>query len=147
MRAHALQRSAGNRSVSALLAREPEPQADEKTKVTAGPGGLATLSEIGAIPLQSVSMPGSPLPGTGGGGNMRKPPVTTQLSFTSTTGDHSAKLFRALSDGTSMSVDVLMSAGPHLTITGAVISSYQVSGSGDAPAESWSLVYDKLTWA
>jgi hypothetical protein len=45
-----------------------------------------------------------------------------------------------------MTVDVLMSGGAHLTLTGAMVSSYQVSGGGDKPAEFWSLGFEAWTW-
>jgi Type VI secretion system effector, Hcp len=144
-RALALQRSAGNRSVSAVLARDPDapvpdaPVPEEgPTPMSTGGAGLVTLPDIGAIPVTSASL-GNPAeqPTHMGGGGSTGRSIPRDMRFTSSLGDHSVKLAKALSDGTSMSVDVAVSAF-QLKLTEAIVSSYSTSG-GDNPAESWSL--------
>ena len=146
-RARALQRSAGNRSVSALLARDPDDPQPLDSKTPDPPksttGGLATLEGIGSIPLISVTSgtPGGSFGFGGGGATGRSTPK--QLSCTSTVGEHSTKLNQAVVNGTSMTADVLIGPALHLTLTGAMVSSYTASGAGgDAPTESWSLVFE-----
>ena len=146
-RARALQRSAGNRSVSALLAREPDDAQPEDSRTSDPPksaaGGVATLDGIGAIPLLSVTIgaPGGSF-GFGGGGATGRS-VPNQLMCTSAVGDHSPKLNQAVATGASMAADVLIGTAFHLALAGAMVSSYSASGAGgDAPTESWSLVFE-----
>jgi type VI secretion system (T6SS) effector Hcp len=122
----ALQRSAGNRAVGALLARQPAEtatDADTQTRVV--------LPGIGTVPLLSFSW------------NVGYNGRSTELQLQSVQGDHSAKLARASIDGTAMDVEVIAPRGGvtmHIFLKGALVSSYSLS-SGDRPTESWTLNY------
>jgi type VI protein secretion system component Hcp len=144
----ALQRSAGNRSLSALLARDPDaPVPEEKaTPMSAGGTGVVTLGDVGAIPVSSATLGSPQEPSThmgGGGSTGRSNP--REMSFTSSVGEHSPKLMKALTDATAMPVDVAVAAF-HLTLTGAIVSTYSTSGGGDTPVESWSLGFTSIVF-
>jgi len=128
----ALQRSAGNQAVSAMLARAPETAAPADAKGTEGP--RATLSGIGTIPLQSVSVD----PNT-----QKREDRPREIVVTSRLGKHSALLSKAAADGAQMDVEIVMPSGRgalRLTLTGAVVSAYQVSGE----LESWTLDFSSI---
>ena len=135
----ALQRSAGNRSVSAILARDPDDPPPEQgpTPMSTGGAGLVTLPDIGAIPVTSAVFGGASQSTHMGGGGSTPRGDSREMHFTSSVGDHSVKLTNALSAGTSMSVDVSL-AGFQVKLVGAILSTYNVSG-GENPTESWSL--------
>src|SRR3954466_8270344 len=79
----ALQRSAGNQAVSALLARAPAPaQPKEKAESAGGSGARVTLPGIGTIAVESV---GLDAPGAGTGGASAHESVR-QIMFTSRQG-------------------------------------------------------------
>jgi hypothetical protein len=106
----ALQRSAGNQAVSALLARSPDtaaPTDDQGAKVS---GPRATLTGIGTIALLSVSLDPSrakgTTPGRGGSDNAPK-----DIVITSRLGPHSPKLSKAALDGKAMDVEIVMPGG------------------------------------
>ncbi len=146
-RVRALQRSAGNRSLSALLARDPDTPVPEEgpAQMSTGGTGVVTLGDIGAIPVGSATLggpQGQPTHMGGGGSAGRSNP--REMSFTSIVGDHSPKLFKALSDGTSMPGDVAV-GDFHVTLTGAIVSRYSTSG-GDTPAESWALNFASIVF-
>src|SRR5215218_11432549 len=123
----ALQRSAGNKAVSALLARSPDtakPKQDDKSAATEG--ARATLPGIGTIPLLSVSFGGgrAPTAGATGPGEARTP---QEIVFSSKAGEHSPMLFKAAHDGKPMDVDVIMPSGKstrRLKLSKAIVSSY-----------------------
>jgi Type VI secretion system effector, Hcp len=125
----ALQRTAGNRAVNALLARqavETTTDADTHTRVV--------LPGIGSVPLLSFSW------SVGYAGRSH------EMQFQSEEGDHSAKLMRASIDGTAMDVEVIAPRGGvtmHVFLKGALVSSYTLS-SGDRPTESWTLNYASI---
>ena len=50
----ALQRSAGNRSLSARLARDPDTSTTDDTTKAQSSGGVVTMPGIGAVPVTSV---------------------------------------------------------------------------------------------
>ena len=84
----ALQRSAGNRAVSAMLAREPAP-ADAKAPAAAA---TATLSGIGTIPLLSVNLDaGRGIQGPVGRGSDRDSQGPREIVVTSRQGKHASK--------------------------------------------------------
>jgi Type VI secretion system effector, Hcp len=133
----ALQRSAGNRAVSAMLARAPETAVPADAKDTAGP--TATLSGIGTIPLLSVGLdPAGGPPDREGEAKLPK-----DILLTSKLGKHSALLSKASADGTSMDVEIVMPRGGgalRIKLTGAVVSSYSASGE----TESWQLSFSSI---
>jgi hypothetical protein len=114
----ALQRSAGNQAVAAMLAREPETQQ----------AGHVTLTNIGKIPVHSFWR--SSAPGRG------DRDAATELCFVSKIGAHSTKLTQAMSSGTPVDGDIDVKA-LKVKITNAFVSHYQVAGEGD---ESWCLM-------
>jgi hypothetical protein len=138
----ALQRSAGNRSLSARLARDPDTsQTDDAPKTQSG-GGVVTMPGIGAVPVTSVRFGETPRPvGGSGGGSRGGGSALKEMSFTSSAGEHSAKLLKANAEGTAMAVEVDL-ATVHFKLGGAVVSSYSVSGSGETPTEMWSLGFE-----
>lgn len=143
----ALQRSAGNQAVSALLARAPDtavPTDDKGAAKASGPS--ATLPGIGTIPLLSVGLdPGRGIgPGGQGGKDREEPPK--EIVFTSRLGKHSAQLSKAMLDGKAMDVEIVMPSGKstvRLTLKGAIVSSYSTTG-GDQPIESWTLNFSAM---
>jgi Type VI secretion system effector, Hcp len=143
----ALQRSAGNRSLSALLARDPDATAPEEkaTPMSAGGTGVVTLGDVGAIPVSSATLgsPQEPSTHMGGGGGSTGRSNPREMSFTSSVGEHSPKLLKAVNDATAMPADVAVAAF-HLTLTGAIVSRYTTSGGGDTPVESWSLGFTSI---
>ena len=130
----ALQKSAGNRAVSSMLAREPDAtQLAETVDEKQASSTSVTLSGIGVIPLLSVNMGG----GGGGGGSFK----AQDISFSSTVGEHSSKLQQALTQGTAMEAEVVLVRGTQtirVKLKGAMVSSYSVGG-GEGQAETWSL--------
>ncbi len=125
----ALQRSAGNAAVSALLAREPvaeELKSAEKADTSAT--GTVTLTGIGAIPLLAFSM--------GGSGRSKG---ESSFEFTSKPGPHSDKLIRALTEGTVVDAEVVLTSGLKIKLLKASIASYSTSGSEGVPIEHWTL--------
>jgi hypothetical protein len=142
----ALQRSAGNRAVSALLARSPDAtKSKEDEKGAAAAGASAKLSGIGTIPLLSVSFDVNRTPGGRGGEGGAPPPQ--EIVFFSKIGEHSAKLTQAAIDGRPMEVEVILPGGGstvRLKLTGAIVSSYSKSGGDPGATESWTLNFQSL---
>jgi type VI protein secretion system component Hcp len=133
----ALQRSAGNRAVGAVLARAPDTK--EKPKAPAATGYAATLPGIGTIELQSLSF-GSDRTSPGGGGGGDRDQSPREMTFSSKVGEHSTKLQQALGDGRAMDVVVTMPGGVKLTLKGAIVSSYSAgAGGGGDTLETWTL--------
>jgi hypothetical protein len=139
--ARALQRSAGNRSLSALLARDPDPP---KQDSKSGSSGLAVVPEVGTIPLLSVSFGASRSVATGGsaGGGSGRPSIR-EISVVSRVGEHSPKLMQALTGGKPGTVEIV-TANLSLTLKGAMVSSYSAGSAGAEPTESWSLNFDSF---
>jgi hypothetical protein len=114
----ALQRSAGNQAVAAMLAREPDTAA----------AGHVTLTTIGKIPIRSFSRNSAP-----GRGDRDSAP---ELCFVSTLGEHSTKLSQAMTNGTAVDGEIDVKA-LKMQVKNAYVSQYQVAGEGD---ESWCLL-------
>ena len=138
----ALQRSAGNRAVSALVARTPD---DMKKGVEKAEGASATLEGIGTIPILSVSFPPARA-GTGGSGGDREQSSPHELVLTSKVGEHSASLVKAAGDGRQMTVEIVVpgKGAMLLKLTGAIVASYQTSGRGPDEMESWTLNFKAI---
>ena len=146
----ALQRSAGNRAVAGLLARDstksaPKPK-DAKPAQATGP--RVVFPGIGEIPIESFQW-----------GELRAlpPPDREEIGknqpreilFISKTGDHSSALMRAMLQGEAKEVEVIWPQGSggavmRLRLKGALVSSYNVSTGGDEPTESWSLNFEAI---
>jgi hypothetical protein len=136
----ALQRSAGNHAVSAMLAREP---ADAKAPPAAA--ATARLPGIGTIPLQSVSLDPGRFQGPAGGGGERSRATTREIVVTSRQGKHSSLLARAAISGGPMTVEIVMAQGKlKLTLENALISSYSTAGGSEGEIESWTLDFSAM---
>lgn len=134
----ALQRSAGNQAVTALLARSP----DTQEKAAAGP--TAKVGDIGTIPIESVNFDLRRLGGgTAGRGREEAP---KELTLSSRAGKHSARLQKAAVDGTAMDVEIRVPHGKStivITLKNAMISGYQTSGEN----ETWQLNAQSISHA
>jgi len=138
----ALQRTAGNRAVVAMLARTAGATAPAKRKET-----HAILPEIGTIPLLSFSW------GEGGHGREGRS-AFKELSLMSEQGEHSAALMRAAAEGTPLGTVevVLMKDGKpygRIKLHNVIISSFSTAGSagGDGkPTDAWTLNAEKIEW-
>jgi hypothetical protein len=143
----ALQRSAGNRAVSALLARDgAKPKEDDK-RGAAGSPARVTLPGIGVIALLSVNFGGASAPGSTDRGGEGKTPPTSEIHLSSKLGEHSPQLSKALIDGKPMDVEVVMAGGKstmRLKLGGAIVSGYSTSGSDAGAIESWTLSFQSL---
>ena len=141
----ALQRSAGNQAVSALVARTPA--ADTKEGERSGEP-RATLPGVGTIRLLSVSLPPSRPGGTGRpGGRGEQEPAIRELTVTSRAGAHTPALAKAANDGRAMTVEIVLPGEKivRLTLTGAIISAYQTSGGGQSgEIETWTLDFQAI---
>ena len=142
----ALQRSAGNRAVSDLLARSPAVKDAEKS---AGASGLSvTLSGIGTIPLLSVGFGASSRGGGDGGAGSGKPPAVREVVLSSKVGEHSTKLMRASVEGQVMDVEIILPAkegAVRIKLKGAIVSQYSTGGRGeDRGTEVWTLNFQAI---
>jgi len=124
----ALQRTAGNQAVAAMLARQPV--VAETTGGTAKQQelGMVKVTKIGVIPILSFSM----------GSSSGRGHEATDYSFMSAVGTHSAKLMEALMSGTVVDAEVDVKSFK-LKIAGALVSQYSSGDSQGEPIEHWSL--------
>jgi len=146
----AVQRSAGNRAVASLLARDATPTAPTQQRVK-----YVTMPGIGDIPIESVQSAvsqggrGAGRPETDPGKGKSKP---REVVLTSLVGDHSAELVRANLEGTEFDpaeIVLTKDGKPYLRIklAKAMVSSYSVAGGhGDRPTESWTLTAEEITF-
>src|SRR5215203_2642442 len=146
----ALQRTAGNQAVSALLARSPEGAVPTDEKGAKAAGRRATLPGIGTIPLLSVNLDPNRVGGAGGGrgGSVGREEtrLPSELVVSSKVGKHTAALSKALLDGKAMDVEIVMpsdKAVVRLSLKGALVSSYSVSGE----TESWALTFSSISFS
>jgi type VI protein secretion system component Hcp len=156
----ALQRQIGNRAVGAVIARDP------KTKPAPKPppkepelkdGIWATVPGVGVIELESAQLGvHRSMTSPAGRSTSREAtaPQIQEIVVTSHLGDHSTQLFRGALEGEGKTVEIRFVKGgkAYLTITlyGALISSYNVSGSGGdvhgRPLESWALNFLRIEY-
>ena len=137
----ALQRSAGNRAVAAILARDakapPKPKEDKAAPPKpAGPHVM--IDGIGVIPLESFQWGSQRGPGGHGGGQ----PQATEMQLSSKIGPHSTDLFRATLSGEARDAEIVHPTKDgelRIKLKGAMVSSYSVSGEGKDAMESWTL--------
>jgi hypothetical protein len=150
----ALQRTAGNRAVGAMLARDIKSAVEPAdAKQDAAPSGPHVIVPgIGAIPVESYSMsvgkPVSPPSGSRGEEAPKKDKDKKDdelpggdISFTSLQGAHSADLFRWSLQGPAKDIVIVAPRGAttmRITLKGALITSINVS-KGQPPVESWSV--------
>ena len=137
----ALQRSAGNRAVAAMLARDakapPKPK-DDKAAPPKPTGPYVTIEGIGVIPLESFQWGAHRGPGGHGGGQ----PQVTEMQLSSKVGPHSTDLFRATLSGEAHDAEIVYPTKDgelRIKLKGAMVSSYSMSGEGKDAIESWTL--------
>ena len=132
----ALQRSAGNQAVAAMLSRQPvaeETRGGGSEKAAAV--GKATLTGIGAIPILSFNM------ATGGTGKGKTP--TSDYSFSSSVGPHSSKLQEALLQGKVIDAEVEVKSFKVKLLKAMLVSYSTSSGEGEL-TETWTLSADSI---
>jgi hypothetical protein len=124
----ALQRTAGNHAVAAMLARDAAPKQEPAH-------ALAIVEGLGTIPLESVAL------GEAHKGGSREKPVTTrEVGVMSKRGDHSMALQLASQNGTAFEVELLIGEKLRVKLHKALIVSFSVNGrGGEGPMESWTL--------
>ena len=139
----ALQRSAGNRAVAALLARAPDTK--EKAPAPEATGSRVTLSDIGTIALESVSW---------GEQRVKSPPEreedkSGEIHLSSVVGSHSPRLLNAATNGTPMDAEVVITSGGRtmrLKLKSAIVASYHQGSGGEGSVETWTLNYASAEW-
>jgi hypothetical protein len=116
----ALQRSAGNRAVGSLLAREPDTeekgdggQADDKVPEGSAQGTVRFPDPIGSIPIESLQIKGD-----------------REVAIVVPMGPWAPKLVEYGQNGTFIATVVLKAAGFTITMQKVVIASVQQSGGG-----------------
>ena len=145
----ALQRSAGNQALSARLARAPDagkPDVKQGEEEKSESPGRATLPDIGTIPLLSARFGDArgsvDQGGTGSGRRDSDASSVKEMAFASKLGEHSPRLSQAVVAGKAMDAEIVFSQSKpplRLKLTGAIVSSYTVSGPGENSVEAWSL--------
>lgn len=146
----ALQRSAGNRAVTRLLARDatktgPKPK-EEKAPVT---GPRVVFPGIGEIPIESFqwgTLRSVPPPSRDDDIGKSQP---TEIIITSKIGEHSPALMRASLQGEAREVEIIWPQGEggavlRLELKAALVSNYSLSSGGDTPTETWSLNFESV---
>jgi hypothetical protein len=124
----ALQRSAGNQAVSAMLSRQPT-----QTEAAA----TATVSKLGVIPLLSFSTQHRQGRGESTGG----------IVCVSNVGAHSAKLQQLMTAGEVVDVEIVAGKSGHkLKLERAIISSYSTGDAEGVPTETWTIEPGKTSY-
>jgi hypothetical protein len=147
-----LQRTAGNRAVGAMLARDTSPAVEpaDAKKDAAPSGPHVIVPGIGAIPIESYSMsvqrPVTPPSGNRGEEAPKKDKQDDELpggdiTFTSRHGAHSSDLFRWSLQGPAKDLVIVAPRGTmtvRITLKSALITSLNISNDSP-PTESWSV--------
>ena len=134
-----LQRMAGNRAVTALLARDPKPKTPAPEKKDPPKQSYVAISGMDPIVFESAQLGGKPsLSATRRGGEREAPaPAVAEVVITTIQGDHSSDLFKRSLQGQPFSAEIVFvkDGKPYMKIklTNALISSYSVSGHGGGP--------------
>ena len=150
---------AGNRAVTALLARDPKPKtpakAPEKKKDPPKQSYVA-ISGMDPIVFESAQLGGRPSLSPSHRGSEREAPVpaVAEVVITTIQGDHSTELFQRSLSGKPFSAEIVFQKDgvPYMKIklTNFLISSYSLSGHGGGPdskpMESWTLNADKIEY-
>jgi type VI secretion system secreted protein Hcp len=150
-----LQRMAGNRAVTALLARDSKiktPPAKTPAKKELPKQNYVALAGMDPIVVESVQLgPSNAGAHTSGHGANREAsaPTVSEIVVTSIQGDHSTELFKRSLRGEPFSAEIVFvkpgESTPYMKIklTNVLISSYSVSGHGGGPdgkpMETWTL--------
>jgi hypothetical protein len=130
----ALQRTAGNHAVAAMLAREVAPKQAEPAH------GLAVVEGLGTIPLDAVSMGEARPNASSRATEKEKPAPPREITVMSKQGEHSAALALANQRGDVFEVELLVGEKLRLKLHKAMISAFSESGhGGDGAVDSWTL--------
>jgi hypothetical protein len=123
----ALQRTAGNHAVAALIAREAKPKQPEPAHA------VAFVEGLGSIPLVSLAL------GAAHKSEERERPMTSQdIPVMAKQGKHSAALALASQRGDVFEVELFVGEKVRLKLHKAAISVFTTSGEGaDGPIDSW----------
>jgi Type VI secretion system effector, Hcp len=155
-----LQRMAGNRAVTALLARDPKPKAPPAKapakKKDPPKQSYVAISGMDPIVFESAQLGGRPSLSPSHRGSEREAPAqaVAEVVITTIQGDHSTELFKRSLSGEPFSAEIVFQKDgvPYMKIklTNVLISSYSVSGHGGGPdakpMESWTLNADKIEY-
>ncbi len=149
---------AGNRAVTALLARDPKPKTPAKAPAKKDPPkqSYVAISGMDPIVFESAQLGGRPTMSPSGRGQNREgsAPVVAEVVVTTLQGEHSTELFKRSLSGKPFSAEIVFQKDgvPYMKIklTNVLISSYSVSGHGGGPdgkpMESWTLNADKIEY-
>ena len=151
---------AGNRAVTALLARDPKPKtppAKAPAKKNDPPKqSYVVISGMDPIVFESAQLGGRQTMSPSGRGQNREAsaPAVAEVVVTTLQGDHSTELFQRSLAGKPFSAEIVFQKDgvPYMKIklTNVLISSYSVSGHGGGPdakpMESWTLNADKIEY-
>ena len=148
----ALQRTAGNRAVGAMLARDTKTAEPADTKEAAPTGNYVIFPGIGNIPVFSIQMPSSRnQPPTGDVAGEREKPKDDKkdgdlpggdVHFSGPQGKHSTALFKEQLTGQAKDLVVVIGGGKvRITLKNALITAYSVSGDSGTgqPNEAWTV--------
>jgi hypothetical protein len=154
-----LQRMAGNRAVTALLARDPKPKTPPKTpakKKDPPKQSYVGISGMDPIVFESAQLGGRPSLSPSHRGSEREAPAPAiaEVVITTIQGEHSTELFKRSLSGQPFSAEIVFQKDgkPYMKInlTNALISSFSVSGHGGGanskPLEAWMLNADKIEY-
>lgn len=146
----ALQQTAGNRAVGAMLARDTTAEAEPMdAKQEAAPSGPHVIVPgIGAIPVMSYSMSVNNREQAPSGSREEKPKDKDKdelpggdVYFSSVQGEHSTNLFQWSLKGPAKDLVIVVPKGAstmRITLKGALISSFTIS-KDQPPVEGWSV--------
>ena len=140
----ALQQAAGNRAVSALLARQPHTTAapgKPAPKEAAQGASHVLMPGIGTVPLVSFSWGGGETHNVGPG----KADIR-DIHITSRVGPHSELLQKAITEGRHFKQAELVhhgsaGAGVRIRMTDVLGTTYQLAGVTEVEHEVWSLTF------
>ena len=151
-----LQRMAGNRAVTALLARDSKTKAPPPKKKDPPKQSYVAISGMDPIVFESAQLGGRPSLSPSHRGSEREAPTpaVAEVVITTIQGDHSSELFKRSLSGQPFSAEIVFvkDGKPYMKIklTNALISSFSVSGHGGGadsrPLESWTLNADKIEY-
>jgi type VI protein secretion system component Hcp len=149
-----LQRMAGNRAVTALLARDPKPKPPAKKDPPKQ--RYVAISGMDPIVFESAQLESRSSLSPSNRGREREAPTQTsaEVVITTSQGDHSSELFKRSLSGEPFSAEIVFvkDGKPYMKIklTNAMISSFSVSGRGGGadsrPLESWTLNATKIEY-
>jgi type VI secretion system secreted protein Hcp len=149
---------AGNRAVTALIARDAKTKTPAKAPAKKDPPkqSYVAISGMDPIVFESAQLGGRPTMSPSGRGQNREAsaPTVTEVVVTTFQGDHSTELFKRSLSGKPFSAEIVFQKDgvPYMKIklTNVLISSYSVSGHGGGPdgkpMESWTLNADKIEY-